>query len=424
MTIAENNHAGTDRVASGGGRPRLVVASTFPVQPALGGGQVRALQLYGRLGVAFDVELVTLVGVGERGGRTQLGPGVWERRVPKTSEHQERESALQRAAGTVVTDVAMAELYRYTPEYCAQLRDAAAGARAMVACHPYAYPAMRAASELPVWYDAHNVEAVLKAQVLRGTPEAERLLAAAEAVERACYTDSEQVWACSERDREELLERYGGAPERVLVVPNGAADDEVPYVAPALRAERKRALRLGGRFLALFIASWHDPNVVGARELMQLGAQLPEIELMIVGSVGNALAGSPLPGNVHLTGPVSAEFKLAVLGIADVALNPVRTGSGTNLKMLDYFCSGIPVVSTEFGARGLGVQSGVHFLHAETGAFPAMLRRLRGLDPIALEPIVVAARRHVEQAFSWSAVAAALLSALRAHDQRASRPRA
>ena len=87
-------------------RPRLAVATTFPIAPAIGGGQVRALNLYRGLSRVFDVELVTLGAPDTPETHRQLGPGLWEHRVPKSLAHAERESALEREAGTVVTDVA------------------------------------------------------------------------------------------------------------------------------------------------------------------------------------------------------------------------------------------------------------------------------------------------------------------------------
>ena len=60
-----------------------------------------------------------------------------------------------------------------------------------------------------------------------------------------------------------------------------------------------------------------------------------------------------LPPNVVLAGVVTNVAKRTLLQSADLALNPMRTGSGTNLKIVEYFAAGIPVVSTPFGARGL-----------------------------------------------------------------------
>ena len=47
-----------------------------------------------------------------------------------------------------------------------------------------------------------------------------------------------------------------------------------------------------------------------------------------------------------------------------VALNPMCRGSGTNIKMLDYFAAGAPTIATPIGARGLGAEHGVHLLLA------------------------------------------------------------
>lgn len=417
MTLeAERRGAAGGRTS--GRRPRLVVAATYPIHPPLGGGQVRAAQLYRGLSEFFDVELVTLAGPETSGGTVHITPALRERQVPKSARHAARELALEREAGTIVTDIAMSELYADTPDYLAALGEAAEGARAVVACHPYAFPAIREVTDLPVWYEAQDVEASLKQHVLGSSHQARRLLARAEAVERECCEHAELAWACSAEDRAELIGRYAIQPDRVLVVPNGVALDEVAYVPPAARNEHKHRLRLEDRFLAVFIASWHEPNLAGARQLVQLAPRLPEVDLMIIGSVGLALTGWPLPENVQVTGIVSLEFKQTVLGIADAALNPVRTGSGTNLKMLEYFASGTPVISTAFGARGLGVRAGEHFIEAEPAGFPAALRRLRALDPEANEPMVRAARRHVERTHTWSAIAVELLGALCARDAR------
>jgi hypothetical protein len=41
-----------------------------------------------------------------------------------------------------------------------------------------------------------------------------------------------------------------------------------------------------------------------------------------------------------------------LLAAADVAVNPVDTGSGSNVKLAEYLASGIPVVTTAVGLRG------------------------------------------------------------------------
>ena len=401
--MSQPNSRGTRR------RPRLAVATTFPVAPALGGGQVRALNLYRGLSRAFDVELVTLGAPGTPETRRELGPGLWEHRVPKSLAHAERESALEREAGTVVTDVAMPELYQHTPAFLTALRGATEGAHAAVACHPYAFPAIREVTDITLWYEAQDVEASLKRHVFGDNETARRLLAAAERVERDCCRDAELVWACSEEDAHEFVDRYGCASDRVLVVPNGAAVDEVDDVPLSVRQAHQRRLRIEDQLLAVFIASWHEPNVAGARTLVQVAEELPEVDLLILGSVGLGLGDQPIPSNVALTGPVHTSLKETVLSVADVALNPVTMGSGTNLKMLEYFAAGIPVISTLFGARGLGVRAGVHYLPAEASAFAEGLATFSRSDVAELDGLVTAARTHVETRMSWTVIAEALL---------------
>ena len=65
--------------------------------------------------------------------------------------------------------------------------------------------------------------------------------------------------------------------------------------------------------LALFIGSWHEPNVVAARKILKLATQLPDVNFAIVGSVGLPLRAVALPPNVELFGVVSDDFKQSLL---------------------------------------------------------------------------------------------------------------
>jgi len=224
------------------GREKLAVAATFPVDPPRGGGQVRIFHLYRELARVYDVELVTLGLPGTSANRKEIAPGVWETRVPKSVEHAELEWRLESEAGALVTDVAMTRYYRHSVDYLDALRKASRGARAVVASHPYTLPAIREVSDAPLWYDAHNVEASLKAGILVGTDRARELLADVESVERACCEQAEAIWACSVEDRAELVSRYRLAADRVLVVANGVALDELNYVAIPKRRQIKRRL--------------------------------------------------------------------------------------------------------------------------------------------------------------------------------------
>jgi glycosyltransferase involved in cell wall biosynthesis len=394
---------------------KLAVALTFQVHPPLGGGQVRVFHLYRELARHFEVELVTLADADATAGRIQIAPGLWERRVPKSARHVAEELALEREVGTVVTDVAMPRLHRLTPDYEAALRAACLGADGVVAVHPYTLSAIRAVSDAPLLYEAQDVEASLKADVLGEASEASRsLLREVEECERRCCQEAELVWTCSDEDREELIGRYAADPARIAVAPNGAALDEALYASPSEREARRRALRLNDRFLAAFVASWHQPNIAAAKRLLELAAGQPSVDFLIMGSVGQALAEHIPPRNVDVMGVVSAGLKDAVLGTVNVALNPVTSGSGTNLKMLEYFATGVPVISTAFGARGLEVTAGEHYLEASPWAFAERLEEMRRTPVAALDAMAETARRHVEAEMSWTMIAERLRTSIEA----------
>jgi glycosyltransferase involved in cell wall biosynthesis len=393
-------------------RRRLIVALTFPVLPARGGGQVRALHLFRELARWFEIDLVCLAGTDAEKRTRTLAPGLREHTVPKTAQHAAAELELEQEAGTIVTDVAMIRLHGLTPSYGETIGRLADGARAVVACHPYPYEAIRAATDVPLWYEAQDIEASLKTAILEPEGVGGSLLADVASVERACSVEAESIWTCSAEDRDALVARYGAAAERIRIVPNGVSVSEIEF-AEWPRRERLRAdLRLPPFGQILFTGSWHEPNIVAARVVLETARELPGTEFLILGSVGLALDRRWAPPNVRLLGTVDERFKQAVLSSVSAAVNPMTTGSGTNLKMLEYFAAGTPVISTAFGARGLGVNAGEHYIETDPWNVATGLRELTAMAPKRIAQMTAAARGHVERHLSWPVVARALAAEL------------
>lgn len=71
--------------------------------------------------------------------------------------------------------------------------------------------------------------------------------------------------------------------------------------------------------------------------------------------------------------PDSAE----ALAQASVAINPAVSGSGVNIKLVEYLASGTPVVSTTMGMQGVGVTPQEHLLVADNpSAFASAVANL------------------------------------------------
>ena len=90
----------------------------------------------------------------------------------------------------------------------------------------------------------------------------------------------------------------------------------------------------------------------------------------------------------------------------------MTTGSGTNLKLLEYFAAGVPVISTPFGARGLAIEDGRHLWIREVQEFASALEALRATPPAILDEMAHAVRRTVEERYDWRSIAAAFAARL------------
>ena len=97
-------------------------------------------------------------------------------------------------------------------------------------------------------------------------------------------------------------------------------------------------------------------------------------------------------------------------------LNPMVSGSGTNLKMLEYAAAGLPIVSTFFGGRGGILQEGTHYVGAEIEDFAAAVCRMaREVAQPACQAMAQQARERATEAGDWRAIAATMFRTLTEH---------
>jgi glycosyltransferase involved in cell wall biosynthesis len=139
---------------------------------------------------------------------------------------------------------------------------------------------------------------------------------------------------------------------------------------------------------------------------------VPEARLVIAGrnpSPSFVASFAHVPA-MHFTGTV-ADMR-ALIGSAAVSVAPLRIGSGTRLKIIEAAALGKPVVSTRIGAEGLGFVDGEEILVADdpVGFAEAVAGLL--VDRARRRRIGSAARRRVEQHYSFPALRRALASAV------------
>jgi hypothetical protein len=83
----------------------------------------------------------------------------------------------------------------------------------------------------------------------------------------------------------------------------------------------------------------------------------------------------------------------------------MTTGSGTNLKMLDYAAAGLLIVSTPFGGRGGLLQADTHFMATEIDDMPTLLNQLAQDEKRDYQQVLDAARDCVVKTADWQILA-------------------
>ncbi|HSH39759.1 MAG TPA: glycosyltransferase, partial [Chthoniobacterales bacterium] len=111
-------------------------------------------------------------------------------------------------------------------------------------------------------------------------------------------------------------------------------------------------------------------------------------------------------------GVVDDETKALVISAADLALNPMRNGSGTNLKMLDYAAAGVPILSSRMGLRGLDFRAETDVFVTPIEEFAAGIERVRQTSATVLQTMTLRARQRAEMQFDWRNISRRFLAAL------------
>lgn len=387
---------------------KVAVVDMQPITPAIGGGRQRLLGLYHALGSGLRC---TYIGSydwpGERSRDQQLTQGLREITVPLSAEHHAAAAALShKLGGRTVIDIAFPDQAHLSPDFLSAARAGIGDADVAVFSHPWCFPPLAAAlrPRQPVVYDAQNVESVLRMSMFDGLPRAQSLLRRVAEVELALCTRADMVLACSHDDAASFHRIYGTPWDRLRIVPNGilALDRVIP--SRAQRAAAKRELGVKESALVLFLGSGYGPNNVAARFVAErLASQLPGIGFAIVGGCGEQVVPAARRDNVYAPGVLDDKRKNQWLTAADIAVNPMATGSGTCIKMFDYMAAGIPVIATAIGARGILRGPTPSYVEARLDAFKDSITQLLD-NPDRRSKLSASARRLVEDHYAWERI--------------------
>lgn len=199
--------------------------------------------------------------------------------------------------------------------------------------------------DTPVIYTSHNVE-YKRYKETREKIYSSYIIRKMREIEESAAKDSTAIICTTEEDRE----TYESLNEDVFVIPNGIDKSNIKREMGTHSREEfgipKQAT------LAVFLGSDYLPNIEAAEWLCENWSEVDqEFHLLIVGDVGSRV--EPTDSRIHTIGFV--EDLMSALSLGDIAINPVVSGGGSNVKVMDYFAADLPVISTEFGIRGFDV---------------------------------------------------------------------
>jgi glycosyltransferase involved in cell wall biosynthesis len=244
----------------------------------------------------------------------------------------------------------------------------------------------------------HNVETEIlqrHAAVARGWRRLvwRREAAKMERFERDVLRRFETVIAVSARDADVLAQRYGLA--RVARIDTGVDLEFYPFTPPRARADT----------VVFSGAMDSQSNIDGITFLLRevWPHMSRDTRMLVVGRNPPAALVAEARGlNWEFTGRV--EDIRPHLARGDVAVIPLRVGSGTRLKAFEAMAMGLPVVSTQLGVEGLGLVPGTHFVAADEAAgFAAAVRALLG-DYALRRTLAETGRALLEARYGWERI--------------------
>lgn len=216
---------------------------------------------------------------------------------------------------------------------------------------------------IPVLFDLDDIEYIAferRARSIRSLRERWVSLAMVPAIRatvgRAVRT-ARRVFVCSEHDKQILDAAFQSSCSNVAVVPNSCAlqaMSEIPE-EPVL----------------LFVGTFsYSPNVEAIDHFIErcwpaIRSAVPVAKLRVVGAGAEAVAAfHSQPAGVEFTGfvpDIATEYRRA-----RVVVCPILTGGGTRVKLVEAAAFGMPIVSTQLGAEGLGFENDRHALLRDT----------------------------------------------------------
>ena len=386
---------------------RIVWVKMGGLWPATTGGRVRSLNTIAELARGHQVTVITTHGSGDDpdGLKQQLAGCERVISVPYAVPKRDSAAFVGAVARSWFSHYPV-DLWKWrVPEVRHAVREVLAAGNVDVCVADFLFAAANVpmSPRVPVLLFEHNVEYLIWQRLanLETSPWKRALFEMEWRKLRACEAEACRRAALTVTVSDDVRLRLEelGAGIRAVPIPTGV---DTRYFTP------QRSAEVTGRLVFSGSMDWHpneDAVCYFADEILpRIRVEVPGVSFTIVGRNPSArvreLAARPgivVTGTLDDVRPSIAEGSVYVV--------PLRAGSGTRIKIFEALSMGKAVVSTSVGAEGLALESGRHFLAADTAHdfAHAVIRLLR--DAARRRALGDAGRALVEANYSWSKVA-------------------
>ncbi len=360
----------------------VLVADTAPLYPPSWGGPLRIYELYSN----FFNSNITYVGIplhvdkNFRGSHKKLKKHLKEIIVKPDKKYLDFKKLQLKFLKGLTFDLYTYLLMKFDKSFNKKIREESKDKHILISSHVWSFPCLKRNNSELLVYDSHNVEYKLMKQVTNGKFFGGIISYIVKRIEKNACKKSDLIVVCSDDDKKSLIELYGAEKDKIRIIPNSTDVKKFKVASKKEKEHHKKLLKVKGKTI-FFVGAYYNPNIEALKFIVnKLAPKLKDYTFLIAGSVKNAFyefsTEEKLPKNVRFFGQVIGDRLKNIIKASDIAINPTFTGSGIQIKMLDYMASGLPIVTTETGARGLGIENKKHAIICNTDKFKNEIRRL------------------------------------------------
>jgi glycosyltransferase involved in cell wall biosynthesis len=374
--------------------------STFAIDDIRGGGQHVVYHLYKELSKVYNITLLSVVEYGKPYKEVSINNRLRNIIVPQSLEQAKKMASMEQEAKIPLFDIIQAMHLELNEHFIEKAQKLVNDIRLIMFEHPYLINIIDFIKldklSIPIVY--HAIDTEFNQKKKRLSPEL--LNYVKEIEERAC-TEADIIFAVAEYEANTIKDMYSVPENKIEIIPHGINVEDIPFYRNRTKIDTMKHKEV------LFIGSWHPPNLEALLFIIdELASKAPWITYTIIGSIKDYfLHDNPersIPHNVNLKGTVSDEEKWRMYKRCAIAINPMFSGAGINIKNLEYMAVGIPFVSTPLGVRGIKVSP--HTPLCEGKDFFEGIKKLLESEDIRRN-MTNENRKIIEDLYSWVKIA-------------------